>query len=80
MSFSGMLRRVAVVRTDIPEERIASFIRVCVSRSLITANVVLCSPILVILMTEAIRSTETSVLTMATRRNMQEDGILHSYA
>jgi hypothetical protein len=28
MASSGMLRRVAVVRTDVSEERIASFIRV----------------------------------------------------
>jgi hypothetical protein len=28
MSSSGMLRRVALVRTDVPEERIVSIIRV----------------------------------------------------
>jgi hypothetical protein len=44
MAFSGMLRRVTLVRTDISEELIASIIRL-----LVTANVP-SSPILVTLM------------------------------
>jgi hypothetical protein len=62
-----MLRRVALVRTDVSEELSASIIRV-------TANVP-SSLILVTLMMEAISSSETSVLTRATRRNIPEDGV-----
>jgi hypothetical protein len=89
MVSSGMLRHVALVRTDVSEELRASFIRVTRTgelgttlavpsnrRRLVTASVVLSSPILVILMNEALRSSETSILTRATRRNIPEDKIL----
>jgi hypothetical protein len=68
MASSGMLHRLALVRTDVSEELIASFISVVPS-----------SPILVTLMTEALSSSKTSVLTRATRCNIPEDAILHSH-
>jgi hypothetical protein len=45
---------------------------------LVNANVP-SSPILVTLMLEAIPSSDISVLAIATRRNMPEDGILRSH-
>jgi hypothetical protein len=48
-----------------------------VRRLLINASVVPFSPILVTLMMEALRTSETSVLIRATRNNIIEDGVLH---
>jgi hypothetical protein len=81
MVSSGLLRRVALVRTDVSKEPGASFIVFLRSahRLLVAACVVPSSPIFVTLMKEAPNFSETSVLTRATRRNNPEDTILHSH-
>jgi hypothetical protein len=80
MVSSGMLRHVALVRTDVSEELSFSITEVLlrsVRRLLVTASVVPSSPILVTLMKEELSSSETSDLTRATRCNIPEDAILH---
>jgi hypothetical protein len=78
MASSGTLRRVALVRTDISEEIGASIIRLTRIGELgiVHPN----SPILVTLIMEALSSSETSILTRSTRRNIPEDAILHIHS
>jgi hypothetical protein len=79
MASSGILRRVALVRTDVSEEVRASIIRVTRLGELGTTLAVPSSPILVNLMTEALSSFEMPILTRATLRNIPEDAILHGH-
>jgi hypothetical protein len=46
--------------------------------TVVTANVVPNLPVLVTMMMETIRSSKCRFLTRVTRRNIAEDGILHS--
>jgi hypothetical protein len=68
MASSGMLRNVALL----------VFLR-SVCQLLVTTNFVPSSPILVTMMMEALSSSETSLLTRATWRNVPEDATLHSH-
>jgi hypothetical protein len=90
-----MLRRVALVRTEVLEKRRTSIIRVTrigelgtmlpvsilrsVHRLLVKANVNPSSPILLSLMMEALCSSEASVFARVTWRNSPEDDIVHRH-
>jgi hypothetical protein len=80
MASSGMLRLGALVRTDVSEELSnKDFVFLHSLRRLLVAANVTSSLILVTLMVEALSSSETSLLTRATRCNIPEDAILHSH-
>jgi hypothetical protein len=77
MPSSGILRRVALVRTDFSEEPTAIIIRVTRIDEVVTTLAVASNRRC--MMIEALGSSETSVLTRASRRNIPKDGILHSH-
>jgi hypothetical protein len=85
MPSSGMGILVAVVRIVASKECIDSFVRVkriirLRTNSLVTANALPSPMVLFVLMTEAIRSSETSVATRAAPHHILEDGILHIHS
>jgi hypothetical protein len=75
MVSSGMLRRVALVRTDVSEEPSASFIS---ETRIGELGTIAATSNQHTLMKEALGSSETSVLTRATWRNNPEDTILQT--
>jgi hypothetical protein len=88
MPSSGMRRRMAIVRTDDSEERIACIIRVKRISEVVTTlavpsnnNCYLVKSLLILfaLMIEAIWSSERSILTRAAWHHIPEDDILHSH-
>jgi hypothetical protein len=76
---------MSLVRTDVSEDCIASIMRVkrIGEPGTILAVASYCfvpsSPIHITLMTEAIRSSEMSVLTRVTARHISKGGILHNH-
>jgi hypothetical protein len=79
MVSSGLLRRVALIRTDISEEPGASFIRVTKIGELGTTQAATSNRRTLRTARTAPGSSETSVVTRATRRNNPEDTVLHSH-
>jgi hypothetical protein len=77
----GELGTLAVTRNQhtLPRLLLRRVLLCSMRRLLVTESVMPSSPILVILTMEAKCSSETSVLTRATRRYILEDGVLHSH-
>jgi hypothetical protein len=75
MASSGMLRCVALVRTDVSEELSTSFIRVTRIGELGTTLPVTSNRRMLRRFTKSLGDDETSVLTRATQRNIPEDAI-----
>jgi hypothetical protein len=73
-----MLRRVALVKNNVSEEHSASFIRVTRIGELGTTLAVTSNRRTLRRNTKALSSSETSVLSRATRRNIPENAILHT--
>jgi hypothetical protein len=77
-----MRRRVALLRKDVPNERVTSIIRLFLLSAvqlIVTVNVGPSSLILLTMMMNVTRFSETSVPTTATRRHIPEDGNLHGH-
>jgi hypothetical protein len=77
MESSGMLHRLALVRTDVSEELRASIKATRIGELGTTLAVI--SNRRMLQRNTKISSSETSVLTRTTRRNIPEDAILHSH-
>jgi hypothetical protein len=79
MSFFGILRGVALIRTDVSEEISASIIRVTIICELGTTLAVTSNDARSEEYFFALGSSETSILTRETHRNIPEDDILQSH-
>jgi hypothetical protein len=77
MASTGMLRRVALVRTDVSQELSSSSISVTRIDDLGKTDAVTSNRLTLRRNTKYLR--KTSVLTGAKRRNIPEDAILHSH-